>query len=100
MEADSHKVTFHDDRGYAFPARQALQYGDATAATPLYYWTGAGWQGASPRELGPSSAHRSVVIHGFGDGHVTQISTDIDATVLLRLITRNGAENVNPEDYQ
>lgn len=89
--------------GYsATPVRQALQYGDALAQPePQFYFSKEnGWEGSEPRELGPSSAHRSVVIHGFGDGHVTQISTDIDATVLIRLTTRAGAENVNPEDYQ
>jgi len=45
------------------------------------------------RDFGPSSAHSGgVVMHGYADGHVKALNTDIDATTYFRLVTRDGGE--------
>lgn len=47
------------------------------------------------RKYGPSSQHPGVVVHGFGDGHVTEIGNDIDLDVYLHLITRAGNDVID-----
>jgi len=44
------------------------------------------------RWYGPSSAHPSVVQHGFADGHGRSISDDIDPNLYLHLVSRAGGE--------
>ena len=44
------------------------------------------------KQWGPSSAHRGVVIHGYGDGRADGIEEGVDPNVYLHLITRAGNE--------
>ncbi|TWT37689.1 putative major pilin subunit [Posidoniimonas corsicana] len=44
------------------------------------------------RKWGPSSAHPSVVQHGFGDGRAKAVADNIDTDVYLWMVTRNGRE--------
>jgi len=83
------------------PGDNTVNFGDPTAATPIYYYTtGDGWTGSGAtapavddRTWGPSSQHSGgVVIHAYADVHVQAISEDVDATLYYRLITRNGGE--------
>lgn len=50
---------------------------------------------ADTRRWGPSSAHPSVVLHAYGDGHATSISEDIDGDIYIWQITRAGRETVD-----
>lgn len=50
---------------------------------------------SNTRRWGPSSAHPSVVLHAYGDGHATSISEDIDGDIYIWQITRNGRETVD-----
>ena len=44
---------------------------------------------------GPSSDHSGgIVLHVFGDGHVGQITTDVDATLYMAAFSRAGSEPV------
>jgi hypothetical protein len=44
---------------------------------------------------GPSSDHSGgIVLHVFGDGHVGQITTDIDSTLYMSAFSRAGSEPV------
>lgn len=46
------------------------------------------------RDWGPSSAHNGdVVMHGYADGHVQALNAGIDATVYLRVVSRNFSRN-------
>ena len=45
--------------------------------------------------LSARSEHPGVVNVGFGDGHVTTVSDDVDLAVWRALGTRNGEEAVN-----
>ena len=51
----------------------------------------------NPRNWGPSSEHKKLAHHLFGDGGVRSISDEIDAEIYMWLITRRGNENANPE---
>ena len=52
--------------------------------------------GEQGRAWGPSSEHSGgLVHHGFADAHAMSISTDVDPTVYMRCITRNGGEPVD-----
>ena len=46
---------------------------------------------------GPSSAHNGVVIHVWGDDHVTAISETIEPQTYLHLITKDGGEAASPD---
>jgi prepilin-type N-terminal cleavage/methylation domain-containing protein len=47
---------------------------------------------ADTRRWGPSSAHPSVVIHGYADGHAEPVEESIDPNAYLYQITRDGRE--------
>ena len=67
----------------------ALNYGpQGAAATPTFLSAGNA-PGSMARNWGPSSQHGVVVLHGFADNHVIPLSETIDASVYLRLCTRN-----------
>ncbi len=76
----------------------ALQYGPkpglaATDPTQHFYWRN--FVSSNHRQWGPSSDHSGdVVIHAFGDGHVSEIPSSTDPAVYYCLITRNGGETV------
>jgi hypothetical protein len=79
--------------------RTALNVGGIENSVQINYMDAGTWVGAANRrEWGPSSDHTgNIVVHLFGDGHVTRIvSTDIDKNVYLRLISRNGCEPLPP----
>jgi prepilin-type N-terminal cleavage/methylation domain-containing protein len=44
------------------------------------------------KQWGPSSAHRGVIVHGYGDGRADAIEENVDPNVYLHLITRAGNE--------
>jgi prepilin-type N-terminal cleavage/methylation domain-containing protein len=70
--------------------QHALNYGPlGAAATPVFLTGGNNAPGTLARNWGPSSQHGEVVLHGFADNHVISISEKIDASVYLRLCTRN-----------
>ncbi|MEM9186125.1 MAG: DUF1559 domain-containing protein, partial [Planctomycetota bacterium] len=48
---------------------------------------------------GPSSQHPGVVQHGWGDGHGSAISDQVDPDVYLWVVTRNGRETL-PEGVE
>jgi prepilin-type N-terminal cleavage/methylation domain-containing protein len=63
---------------------------EQTKATPAW----AGYSSATP-QLGPSSAHQGgIVIHGYADGHVGQVNSEIDTNLLFSLYTRADGEAV------
>jgi hypothetical protein len=88
--------------GFADPtspdSRTALNVGKIEGGTQIYYWDaypGAGT--VAQRQWGPSSNHTGgVVVHGFGDGHVTALISTMDGNTYLRLISRNGGEPIPP----
>lgn len=58
-------------------------------------WTAYGTYGMAH---GPSSDHSGgIVLHTFGDGHVSQITNDIDPTVYMSIFSRASGEPVNLE---
>ena len=73
----------------------ALMVGPAPIATVSY---GSGiamvpWTTTYPVSWGPSSNHSGgVVVHGAIDGSVHNITTDVDPTVYMHIITRAGRE--------
>jgi len=55
--------------------------------------------GANGMAFGPSSDHQGgIVMHAFGDTHVAQITSDVDANVYLSICSRNGGESNNLQD--
>lgn len=60
----------------------------------LYYATSSQYPHSTNenRKWGPSSAHPSVVQHGFGDGRAKAVADNIDTNVYLWMVTRNGRE--------
>ncbi|MEM6655085.1 MAG: DUF1559 domain-containing protein [Planctomycetota bacterium] len=50
------------------------------------------------RRWGPSSQHPGIVQHGWGDGHASQISDQIDPDVYIHIVTRNGRESVDDNE--
>jgi hypothetical protein len=44
------------------------------------------------RGFGPSSDHTGLVLHLFGDGHVTGVSINADANTYLQFTSRNSGE--------
>ena len=67
----------------------ALQEADGSTTT---YLDDERWSGSRDRRWGPSSNHSGIVAHGFADGRVVMLSTDIDAEVYLHMATHNGRE--------
>ncbi len=73
-------------------AIMSVQYGPSATATtttqtPQIYWAS---MGPESRDWGPSSEHSGgIVVHTFGDGHVQQIPSSIDAAVYYALVARN-----------
>ena len=78
-------------------ATTAINIGPRPTPTQYYFTgtptvTGAG----GTRYWGPSSDHSGgVVIHGIADGSVRTLTEDIDATLYIRLVTRDGREPEN-----
>jgi hypothetical protein len=59
-------------------------------ATPAW----AGYGTTTPR-LGPPSQHQGgIVIHGHADGHVGQVSNEIDTNLYFSLYTRGDNETI------
>ena len=49
----------------------------------------------SDRWWGPSSEHAGgYILHVFADGHAISLREEVDATIYLQLVTRNGRESV------
>jgi len=104
---DGYPVIQHPDDTQDDPLGHALNYGPAQASDTNRYIGGGGEEGGggefapftqAPRAWGPSSEHSGgIVIHVYADGHVQNIKDEIDDWVYYRLITRNGAEPVNPD---
>jgi prepilin-type N-terminal cleavage/methylation domain-containing protein len=95
---------FTDDLG---GARSAINYGPRTDKNEEYANLGGGltggvtgyggWDsnGGTGWQWGPSSDHTGgVVLHGWGDAHVSPIRDDIDPATYIRLVTRAGREPV------
>jgi hypothetical protein len=74
--------------GLNYPATSAQKY------FPSAVWTAY----ADGMAHGPSSDHSGgIVLHTFGDGHVSQITTDINPTVYVSLFSVSQGEPVNLE---
>ena len=70
--------------GLNFPATTSARYLPDTSYS-LY--------AAPGMAHGPSSDHAGgIVMHTFGDGHVSQITTDIDPTLYLSIFSRSSGE--------
>lgn len=67
----------------------ALDYGGDSDDT---YFPAGRFPGQQGRAWGPSSEHRGLVHHGFADGHAQSFNSDVDPTIYMRCITRNGGE--------
>ena len=64
---------------------------EQTKATPAW----GGFSTATP-QLGPSSHHQGgMVIHGYADGHVGQVTNEVDTHLYLSLYTRADNETVS-----
>jgi prepilin-type N-terminal cleavage/methylation domain-containing protein len=73
--------------GLNFPATNATNGKFLPSGTWGLYGDGMGH--------GPSSDHSGgIVLHVFGDGHVGQITTDIDSTLYMSAFSRAGSEPV------
>ena len=60
-------------------------------ATPAW----AGYGGTTP-QLGPSSQHQGgIVVHGYADGHVGLVNSEIDTNLYFSLYTRGDGETVS-----
>jgi prepilin-type N-terminal cleavage/methylation domain-containing protein len=71
-------------------AFSSLNRGDAgTDATKFYMATG---RHGGALKWGPSSRHNGVVVCGYGDAHAETVPEQIDGSVFLHLVTRNGGE--------
>ena len=70
----------------------------AATANRRFQISGSPWQGSNLMgtiNWGPSSDHSGgLVLHGWGDGHVSAQNEDIDATLYLQLCTRADREPV------
>ncbi|MGD9723080.1 MAG: DUF1559 domain-containing protein [Pirellulales bacterium] len=78
----------------------AMNFGPKIDTTQIYMGTGSSGfnpQGAKTLsqnwDWGPSSDHTGgVVLHAWGDAHVSGLNQDLDPTVYIRLVTRAGRE--------
>ena len=65
-------------------------------ATPLPYMTAfksGNWA------YGNSSDHQGgIVLHGFGDTHVSQVTADVDPIVYMAICSRNGGESASIQE--
>jgi prepilin-type N-terminal cleavage/methylation domain-containing protein len=68
----------------------SINKGDPTDLTRYYMKMSP--HGGYPLRWGPSSRHDRVVVHGFADAHTDTLRDDIDGTLYLSLVTRNGRE--------
>jgi len=60
-------------------------------ATPAW-----GGYGSTTPQLGPSSQHQGgIAIHGYADGHVGQVTSEIDTNLYFSLYTRGDGEAVS-----
>ena len=63
---------------------------EQTKTTPA--WAG---YGSTTPQLGPSSSHQgNLTMHGYADGHVGQVSGDIDVNLYFSLYTRGDSETI------
>jgi prepilin-type N-terminal cleavage/methylation domain-containing protein len=79
-------VTYKQDGGYYVVERGYTYLQEDYDARP---YTDASFR------YGPSSRHPGVVNHLFADGSVHAVPREIDATLYMHLITRQGGEPVN-----
>jgi prepilin-type N-terminal cleavage/methylation domain-containing protein len=83
--------------GLNYPAASANP-GPATQFLSTTAWTFGNSSPSYGMAHGASSDHSGgIVLHVFGDGHVSQITNDIDPTVFMSLYSRDGTEPVNLE---
>ncbi len=77
-----------------YGGEHALGFGEnsPSATNAPWYWPGV-------RQFGPSSDHDAVVIHTFGDNHTVPLTIDVSPNVYAAMVTINGGENVNTEDF-
>jgi prepilin-type N-terminal cleavage/methylation domain-containing protein len=77
-----------------------LNYAASAAATDQFMPSGiySLYNGTRGMAYGASSDHSGgIVLHVFGDGHVSQITSDIDPSVYMALYSRASGEPVNLE---
>jgi hypothetical protein len=87
-------------RGYWIalsPATTGLNIGPSPIPTNIFQPPSLSgipaWAVTYPISWGPSSSHSGgVVIHAAVDGSIHSITTDVDATVYMHVITRAGGE--------
>lgn len=95
------KQPTQDDQGRWRAARGApspLNYGPTEKLTDRVYLSDKTWANKGPRRWGPSSEHAGdAVVHAYGDAGIRFIDTDIDPTVYMALITRDGKEQLKDE---
>jgi len=78
--------------------KTALNYGPRNDGDPQYAQRGGGIvptnaSGYRDWDWGPSSDHSGgVVLHCWGDAHVSSIQQDVDAVLYIQLVTRIGRE--------
>jgi hypothetical protein len=74
-------------------------YGGGGSSSSTYLgqpkWTNADVLPSEGPHYGPSSSHPAIVMVGFGDGSVQQISKRIDAANLFFLTTKNNGDQFN-----
>ena len=68
----------------------------ATSASNGEYLTSTAWTNyGEGMGFGPSSDHSGgIVLHVFADGHVGQLSTDVDPTLFMSLYSRSSGEPI------
>jgi prepilin-type N-terminal cleavage/methylation domain-containing protein len=78
------------------PALFGLGYGPTATATGRICQKLINRNAIGPSAWGASSDHSGgLVMHGYGDGHMGSIGTDIDPGVYYALVTRAGGETVS-----
>ena len=61
------------------------------AKTSGYDWNG--YAATTSGHLGPSSQHQGgIVLHGYVDGHVGQVTNEVDANLYYSLYSRQDGE--------
>jgi prepilin-type N-terminal cleavage/methylation domain-containing protein len=90
--------TVSNATGFLTASLHGLNYGDEINGPN--FWEAGAWNGPQARIHGPSSGHRGLVVHVYADGHVQALRDNISADTYMHLVTRNGREAINPQDYQ
>lgn len=76
----------------------ALNYGKTSTEQTVAFSVASPWHGNGAGAIvgwkhGPSSDHSGgVVLHAWGDAHVSSMGEDVDPTIYLHLITKAGRE--------